>query len=361
MQKGRSLSEVGAAAAAALVAGVLIFTLPLLLFGGTGLAQTAQEEQLVLPAVPSPVAAQPEPSTPQPSTPQRAEGTEGTGEMDQARRVRVKCSDGSVVETDMANYLWGVVAAEMPASFETEALMAQAVAARTYTVWKSLHPSVHADADVCTDYNCCQAWLSREDAAALWGEEAVNYTERIQRAVTATDGLILCHEGEVIQAVFHASSAGRTEDAAAVWGAEVPYLVGVDTPEGAEVPNYQTTVVLTTEEVRTALEALGCVLGEDPALWFEETAYTENGRIDHVQTGGMTLSGATLRAAFGLRSPAFTVEYGEGGFTFTVTGNGHGVGMSQYGANALAKEGKSWEEIVGWYYTGVTVEDYRSL
>lgn len=346
MQKKRNVTAVGTAVAVALTLAGVTFVLPLLLFGGSGSpAQAVQETQPVLPAVPSPVAAP------------AVEDT-GTGEIDGSRQVRVKCSDGSVVEIDMANYLWGVVAAEMPAAFELESLKAQAVSARTYTLWKSLHNGSHADADICTDYGCCQAWVSKEDAALNWGDRAQAYTEKITRAVTATDGKVLYYQGGPIQAVFHSSSAGYTEDAVAVWGSTVPYLVGVETPEGEEVPNYHSTAVFTAEEVGGALESLGCTLGEDPSLWFEGFTYTDAGAVATVQAGGQTLKGTAVRTALGLRSTTFTVAYADGGFSFSVTGYGHGVGMSQYGANAMAKQGKTWREIVAWYYTGVTVGDY---
>lgn len=347
LQKKEIRSDLGKTAAASLLLVGVTFALPFLLFCGTGeRAGAAEEKPQTLPAVPSPVTAE-----------TVTEDT-GTGEIDQARSVRVKCSDGTVVTTDMANYLWGVVAAEMPATFELEALKAQAVTARTYTLWKSLHNSSHADADICTDYTCCQAWVSKEDAAAKWGEHAAEYTDRITQAVTATDGKVLYYEGSPIQAVFHSSSAGSTEDAVNVWGSTVPYLVGVDTPEGDEVPNYHTETTLTADEVRAALEPLGCDLSGDPSTWFQAFTYTDSGAVAAAQVGGQSLTGTTLRSALGLRSASFEVTCQEGSFTFSVTGYGHGVGMSQYGANAMAQAGSTWREIVAWYYTGVTVGDY---
>lgn len=348
MQNDKKLSDVRLTAAAALLMLAVTFLMPLFLFGGTGMAKQTQD---LLPSRPSPaVAHSPEPS-PEPDT--------GTGELDGGRTVRVLHADsGAVEEMSMADYLWGVVAAEMPASFELEALKAQTVTARTYTLWKILHTGPHPDADVCTDFACCQAWLSQGAAALNWGESAAEYAARIAQAVTATDGKILCYDGGPIQAVFHSSSAGRTEDAVSVWGSTVPYLVGVETPEGEEVPNYHTAVSLTAEEVRAVLEPLGCVLGEDPALWFESFTYTNSGAVSAARVGGLSLRGTDLRTALGLRSASFQVDYADSIFTFSVTGYGHGVGMSQYGANALAKEGKTWREIVAWYYTGVTVGEY---
>ena len=153
----------------------------------------------------------------------------------------------------MEEYLWGVVAAEMPASFEEEALKAQACAARTYTVTLQEASSPrHPDAQICDDSGCCQAYLDRAEAEARWGANAELYSGKIQRAVEETDGLGVLYNGAPIQAVFFSSAAGRTVGAVEAWGNSVDYLVGVESPEGEEVPNYHSQVVLTAEEVRTA-------------------------------------------------------------------------------------------------------------
>jgi stage II sporulation protein D len=267
--------------------------------------------------------------------------------------------DGGVEEMTMADYLWSVVAAEMPASFEKEALKAQAVTARTYTRWKmQTGQANHPDADVCTDSSCCQAYLSREQAAAAWGGSAAAYQEKISAAVADTDGQIMTYQGQPIQAVFFSSAAGRTEDAVAVWGNEVPYLVGVDSPEGEDVPNYHTQVTLSAEEFRAAFLAAypQADLSGAPGGWFQNTVATASGAVATMDVGGVTVRGTQLRRLFSLRSASFTVETGEDTVTFQVTGYGHGVGMSQYGANALAQQGKTYQEILKWYYTGVELE-----
>lgn len=320
---------------------LLLFLLPVLIVESPAGAE--EEETLpVLPAVPTPARAAEE----------TAAGADGR------TMVRVAMDDGEVTEMTMADYLWCVTAAEMPASFEMEALKAQAVTARTYTVWKMAagEPN-HPDADVCTDINCCQAFLSREQAAATWGEAAEVYTEKISAAVSDTDGQIITYGGQPIQAVFFSSAAGRTEDAVAVWGNAVPYLVGVDSPEGESVPNYHTEVTLAAEEFRETF--LACYPGADlsgaPSGWFQNETSTSSGRVASMDVGGVTVKGTELRSLFGLRSASFTVETGEDSVTFRVTGYGHGVGMSQYGANALAQQGMTYEEILKWYYTGVEV------
>ena len=331
------------AAAAALV--LVLLVLPVWLIAGPSGTEdkTASPTLPVLPALP---------------TPARVEDLT-FGEADSAVTVRLALEGSEVVEMTMADYLWSVVAAEMPASFEPEALKAQAVTARTYTVWKmSAGEANHPEADVCSDINCCQAWISREAAEANWGTNGAEYTEKIRAAVAETDGEIVTYDGAPIQAVFFSSAAGRTEDAVAVWGNAVPYLVGVDSPEGeADVPNYHTTVALPAEEFRTVFLAQYPVadLSGEPSDWFGKRTLTASGAVASIEIGGITLKGTQVRTLFGLRSAHFSVEPGEDSVTFQVTGYGHGVGMSQYGAQTLARQGRNYREILNWYYTGVEI------
>ena len=259
----------------------------------------------------------------------------------------------------MADYLRGVVTAEMPASFQIEALKAQCVAARTYALRKGGNPPPeHPTAMVCDDINCCQAYLPPEETDALWGESASFYRQKIARTVAETDGLVLTYGGTLIDAVFHSSSYGSTADAAEVWGAAVPYLVPVDTPEGEEVPNFRTTVTVSPEEFTSAIRSLypDASFGSDYTVWFGPVSYTAAGAVSVLPTGGAPVTGLQYRSLFGLRSARFTLSAKESGVTFHVTGYGHGVGMSQYGANALAGQGMVFREILAHYYTGSQVE-----
>ena len=261
----------------------------------------------------------------------------------------------------MSDYLWGVVAAEMPASFELEALKAQACAARTYTVVRQNSGSdKHPGADICEDSTCCQAYIEREAALARWGLNAQEYEEKMSLAVEGTVGLGILYEGQPIQALFFSSAAGRTVDAVEVWGNAVPYLTSVDSPEGDEVPNYHSTVTVPLDEFKSKLLAQypQADLSGEPAGWFANLVPNSAGGVETVDIGGTTVGGGSLRTLFGLRSTSFTVSASADGVTFSVTGYGHGVGMSQYGANALAKEGKSYDEILKWYYTGIDVAPY---
>ena len=271
-----------------------------------------------------------------------------------AETVITVLTDGEVRETTMADYLPGVVAAEMPASFEPEALKAQAVAARTYILDRAAHPvEAHRDAAVCGDPGCCCAYASEEALRENWGRDYRKNLRRIRNAVRETDGQRLTYEGEPIRAVFHSSSAGQTEASAALWGA-VPYLVSVSSPETAQtVPGFETTVTVSAAEAAQALEV---ELSENPAQWLGEITRDESGRVEAITIGGKTLSGAEARGLFSLRSTNFTAEAADGNLVFHVIGSGHGVGMSQYGANVMAQQGAAYQEILAHYYPGTVLE-----
>ena len=290
-------------------------------------------------------------------TPPRAQGD---GSADGARTVRLLLEDGTVEELAMDEYLEGVVAAEMPASFHQQALNAQAAAARTYTVRKQLTgTSAHPEAELCTDTGCCQAYRPLAETAKGWGEQAGAYAEKIRRAVADTDGQVILYDGEPIQAVFFSTAAGETLPAAEVWGSEVPYLTGVKSPEGEEVPNYRTRVTVGAEEFRETVLAAHpeADLSGAPEDWLGPVEYGGGGSVAALTVGGAAIPGTELRELFSLRSASFTLTAEGEELVFDVTGYGHGVGMSQYGADAMAEAGAGWREILTWYYTGVTIGD----
>ncbi len=260
---------------------------------------------------------------------------------------------GQVLELPLEDYLCGVLAAEMPASFPEEALKAQAVAARTFAVsGASAHK--HGEAAVCADPGCCQAWLSEEALRGRWGEAYEDNAKRIRAAVEATAGQILCYDNAPVFAAFHSSSAGATEDCGAVWNPR-PYLVSVPSPETAEdVPQFVSTVSCWPTDFRDTLLSLrpeadfsGPVGG-----WIGELRRDASGRVEELQLGGVSFRGTELRRLFSLRSTAFELALSDGVFVFTVTGYGHGVGMSQYGAKVLAEQGADYAGILAHYYTG---------
>lgn len=272
--------------------------------------------------------------------------------------LRLLQPDGTVENLTLEDYLRGVLAAEMPASFHAEALKAQAVAARTYFLYQRVNAGgKHANADLCTDPGCCQAYLTQEQAAAGWGSDAPRYLEKLAQAVADTDGLVCLYDGQPIDAVFFASAAGRTSDAQAVWGGSVPYLVSVASPEGEEVPNWRSEVTFTPEEFTSKVHAVypDAQLTGPASQWLTGLTTDNSGAVSSLMVGGVTLTGPQVRSLLGLRSAHFVPTTTDTALTFQVTGHGHGVGMSQYGANALAAEGKSFQEILCWYYTGITV------
>lgn len=262
-------------------------------------------------------------------------------------------ADGTPVEMDTTEYLTGVVAAEMPASFSAEALKAQAVAARTYAMYCAAQQK-HGAAQICMDSSCCQAYLGREAMRERWGGDFEEYYGKINSAVRATAGEYLAYGGAPVLAVFHSSSAGRTAASGSVWNA-VPYLLSVTSPESADtVPGYISSVELSPLDFRDTLLAL-CSEADfsgAEAGWIGECTRDESGRVESIRLGGAEFTGAELRSAFKLRSTAFELTYTGAAFLFTVTGYGHGVGMSQYGANVMAQQGSDYREILLHYYPG---------
>ena len=286
-------------------------------------------------------------------------GEEPAPRLDDETTLRVW--DGEKVwETTVAEYLPGVVRGEMPAVFEPAALAAQAVAERTYIFYhlRGGPKAAHPDADVCTDPSCCSAWLSLEAARERWGDHFEEYNAKIQRAVEETDGQIILYQGVPILAAFHSSSAGATANSGEVWVSDLPYLRSVASPEsGDSVPNYYSAVTLSADEFRSTFLAShpDADLSGDAGGWITDVTQNDSGRVEHLTVGGVTVTGGEVRGLFGLRSTSFTVSAEGEEITFRVTGYGHGVGMSQYGANELARQGKSWQEILQWYYTDVTI------
>ncbi len=275
--------------------------------------------------------------------------------------VTVDILFGSRVERmTLREYLLGVVASEMPASFEPAALEAQAVAARTDTFYRLLTARPHKEAASCTDPGCCKAYLGPEELRRRWGEDYERWSEKIAAAVDATDGQILTWEGQPIFAAFHASSQGRTEASEDVWVAALPYLRSVPTPETeADVPSFRSTARWSAEELRSLLleKVPGAVLPEDPADWLASVHYSASGRVLSLEVGGVPLSGSAFRLLLGLRSTALRWSLEEGSFLFEAAGYGHGVGLSQYGAEVMAQAGESCESILFHYYPGTELAD----
>ena len=265
---------------------------------------------------------------------------------DAAVTLTVLNRSGNLQQMTLEDYLLGVVLAEMPASFEPEALKAQAVVARTYTC-KRMEGGKHDAAAVCMDPGCCQGFRAPADYLDEGGKQTA--VDKVRSAVKSTDGQVLHYDGSLIDATYFSCSGGSTEDAVAVWGQDVPYLRSVDSPGEEDAPRFTDSVSFTTSEFAGKL---GLSDQGDPASWFGAVRYTEGGGVDTMVIRGKTFTGPRLRSALGLRSTAFSVSVDGKTITVTTRGFGHRVGMSQYGAQAMARTGSSCAEILAHYYTG---------
>ena len=266
--------------------------------------------------------------------------------VDETVQLTVLAASGNLRQLSLDEYLVGVVLAEMPADFDSEALKAQAVVARTYTR-KRMEKGKHGEAAVCMDPGCCQGWRSEEDYLEEGGRRSA--VDKVRRAVADTDGAVLCYDGALIDATYFSCSGGSTEDAVAVWGQDVPYLQAVQSPGEEDAPRYSDQVTFTASELA---DRLGIENRGDPAGWFADVTYTDGGGVESMTVRGKTFTGTQLRSKLGLRSTAFSVEVQGERIVITTRGFGHRVGMSQYGAQAMAQEGAGFEEILRHYYTG---------
>ncbi len=270
----------------------------------------------------------------------------------------------------LEEYLIGVVAAEMPADFEIEALKAQAVAARTYTLKKmqlktNSSNSKHPNAVVCTDPAHCQAWMSEDEQKKLWGiVDFLKYRNKIEKAVESTKGQIITYENRIIDPVYHSNCGGKTENSEDVWKFKIPYLRSVESPYSIDTPRYKEVKNFSMEYIDKALGTnIAAVpaanIKDNVAKYFKILQKTSTGRIKKIYIGGKTILTTQLRQILGLRSTKFTISIKGDIVKFTTYGNGHGVGMCQYGANGFAKHGKNYIEILKHYYKGIKIQKYK--
>lgn len=272
------------------------------------------------------------------------------------------------VETLSADdYIRGVVAAEMSAESPIEALKAQAAAAFTYAsvqrAYHRAHPRAAASiggADVSDSASHYQAYDSEETARRRFGHDFDEQWAKITQAVQAVHGLALTQNGQLINALYFSCSAGKTESSQSVWGDLVPYLVEVNSTWDSAAPDYKSTVRVSQAAFQRAAASdyAGATFGADPSGWISIVSRSGAGGVLTARVGGKTVSGTSIQSLFGLHSTHFDIQFADGKFIFTVLGDGHGVGLSQYGACALAKQGKSWQDIVKYYYTGIDITPY---
>lgn len=281
----------------------------------------------------------------------------------QYNTIKLLHSDSSIIEElPLDEYLYSVVSAEMPASFEIEALKAQAIVARTYTIYKIQNNSgKHEGADICDDSNCCQAWISKEDRFLNWEESSrQNNWEKIVNAVDSTKGKIITYEGKPINAFFHSNSGGKTETTINVWGGDgYPYLQSVSTSGEDAYAQYQSEVTLTKQtfidKIKEKHEDFEIDFSSQDCIQILE--YTDGNRVKKIKIGNIEFSGVEVRTILGLKSANFEIKINEDNVIISVKGYGHGVGMSQTGADSMAKQGNNFEQIIKHFYTGVEIVD----
>ena len=271
---------------------------------------------------------------------------------------------GQVEEVNLENYLCNVVSAEMPADYELEALKAQAIVARTYTIYKMKNKK-HDNADICDDSTCCQAWISKEDRLAKWEEsKRESNWQKIEQCVNETKGKIVTYQNEPINAFFHSNSGGTTEIPINVWGGSgYPYLQVVQTAGEEGYTQYSSEVTLSQQELIDKLKTKY----PDIQIDFQNQEdikileYTDSNRVKTVKFGNHNLSGVETRSLLGLRSTNFEITRENENIKFSVKGYGHGVGMSQTGANTMAKQGSKAEDIINHFYIGIEIKEINQL
>lgn len=273
--------------------------------------------------------------------------------QEDVRRITLRLGEEGM-EMDLEEYVTQVVLAEMPAAFEVEALKAQAIAARTFA-WKA-HTTggKHGDGTVCVNAGCCQGFVSRENFLGYYG--TAGELQKIEDATKATADMVITYNHQLIEAAYFSSAGGSTEDAVAVWGGDYPYLTAKDSPEEAAQGEESRAFSSTYLEM-----VLNTRLEGEPEEWFHDWEYTTGGGVASVGIGNRMFTGTQVRKLLELRSTVFTVSIANDVVFFHTLGHGHRVGMSQYGANALAEEGKSCEEILMYYYSGIQLEPISSL
>lgn len=271
-------------------------------------------------------------------------------------------TSGQVLEVPVREYVIGAVCAEMPASFETEALKAQAVTAHTYAERQRIIERSNPSAELCgadfsNDTSKYQGYYTESQIKYYFGDNYDEYYAKISRAVDEVLPYILTYNAEPAIAAFHSMSSGTTESAENAWGTAVDYLVPVDSSYDISAPRYIEEVRIEKSALKNYLEKAftGINLSDDFSEWVIPAEISDSGTVLTAIAGDMTVTGNDIRSALGLRSADFDVKYTDNEAVFTTKGYGHGVGMSQYGANAMASEGSSWRDILMHYYTGCEI------
>ena len=278
-----------------------------------------------------------------PSTPQQ-NNSSSTSTSIPSQNVKLRLTTGEVIDITLEDYVVGVVGAEMPASFHTEALKAQAITARTYALRKT------ASGAILSATISDQVYNTETQLRQKWGASFDTYYNKIRNAVIATKGECLMYNGSYIEALYFSTSNGRTEDAVNVWGNSIPYLKSVESPWDVGVSGYSQTKTIPMSEISSKLGVNLTSISQ-----ISINSKTEGNRVKSITICGKEYTGVQIRQLLGLRSADFDISESGGSIAFTTRGYGHGVGMSQYGADRMAKAGYSYAQILKHYYAGVSI------
>lgn len=273
-------------------------------------------------------------------------------EIYETKKIKVNVQ-GEIKEMDMEEYLISVVAGEVYPSYNLEALKAQAVAARTYLVYKMERGGCSNGGDICTESAHCQAYKSNEKMLSGWGEKYDEYYNKIKNAVYETRGEIVLYDNKPINALYHSSSVDKTEDCVAVFGGTYPYLKSVSSTVSTENSEYEKEITFTKKEFLDKIKESFNV--DTDKIDIKIISYTASGRVSTLKLGEKSVKATALRKCLGLRSTDFTFENEGDKITFIMKGFGHGVGLSQVGAQEMAEQGKTYKEILTHYYTDTEI------
>ncbi len=265
-------------------------------------------------------------------------------DMDNNTYITIQRSNGQMVTLELEEYITGVVSSEMPALFHTEALKAQAIIARTYAL------KAMSKGKLLTDTNSTQNYKDAEQLKTIWGGNFNTYYYKVKESVSSTKGMFLTYNGNYIEAVYHSTSNGKTESSIYGWGNYYPYLVSVDSQYDSLNPSFLVNTTLSYEKLSTLLDTDINIDTE-----FNIIDKTDGDRVKTIMVDDKSYTGVNFRNILGLRSADFDIEKTNSGITFTTRGYGHGVGMSQYGANGMAKNGYSYIQILNHYYPGTVI------
>jgi len=258
--------------------------------------------------------------------------------------ITIYRSNGSIINLNMTDYLIGVVSSEMPASFNLEALKAQSVLARTYAL------KAKQTGKKLTDTVSTQSYIDMDQMKNKWGNSFNTYYNKIKNAVENTNGEYLSYNGNYIEALYHSTNNGKTESSLDVFGNYYPYLISVSSEYDKNASSYLRTINMPLD---TISNKLGLNLNNDSVISI--LSYTDGGNIKEININGNNFSGKKVRELLGLRSADFDISISDNNANITTRGYGHGVGMSQYGANGMANAGYSYKDILSHYYPGTTL------